>query len=416
MHTHTWRWLVVAFAVLIALGCVMDIPAATQTDTAAEPTNTPVEQAEPVVEQTEPAVEKPDTAAKRAALTIRGTATASKQEVLEALVENVLIPQQEAASLAFGNFAETARRLCDEPSPDNLLAARQDWRAARAAWMRLQGATFGPVEDRRSRMRIDWFPVDPERIEKTLAKRETISAHEVREFLSSTQQGLGALEYVLFADDTPLLADLARADSLRCDYLAALTEVAADETGGVVQAWTEGVDGEAAYAAVFTGGAPVSLHRDAAVDELVRTAVFLLRRLADMQLGAGLGVDGTDPDPEAVPGGAAGGSTADLRNQILGLCDIYLGSADPEVEAPGLGSLIAPLSEEVDQAVRDGFVRTLEALDAIDGPLLEAAAADPAGVQRVHDELKALQRSWNTDIVSLLGVSVGFSDTDGDSG
>ena len=409
MHVHTWRWLVAATAVLIALGCVMDIPTATQTDTAVEPTDTPVKQAEP-------AVDKTDTSAKRAALADKRTATVSKQEVLGALVENVLIPQQEAASLAFGNFAETVRTLCDAPSQDTLQGARQDWREARAAWMRLQGATFGPVEDRRSRIRVDWFPVDPERIEKTLTKRETISAHEVREFLSSTQQGLGALEYVLFEDDTPLLADLARADSLRCDYLVALAEVAADEMGGVVQEWTEGVAGNSSYADVFTGTAPVSLHRDAAVDELVRTAVFLLRRLADMQLGAGLGIDGADPDPEAVPGGSARGSTADLRNQILGLCDIYLGSADPDAEVPGLGSLIGPLSEEVDQAVRNGFIRTLEAIDAIDGPLQEAAAADPTGAQHVYDELKALQRSWNTDIVSLLGVSVGFSDTDGDSG
>lgn len=409
MHLHIRRWLVAATAVLIVLGCVMHIPAATQTDTAVEPTDTPVEQAEP-------AVDKADTSAKRAALAGTRTATASKQEVLEALVENVLIPQQEAASLAFGNLAETTRNLCDEPSQDNLQAARQDWREARAAWMRLQGATFGPVEDHRARMRVDWFPVDPERIEKTLAKRETISALEVREFLSSTQQGLGALEYALFEDDATLLDDLARADSLRCDYIVALAEVAADEMTGVVLAWTEGVDSGASYADAFTGNAPVSLHSDAAVDELVRTAVFLLRRLADMQLGAGLGVDGADPDPEAIPGGAAAGSTSDLRHQILGLCDIYLGSSDPDAEVPGLWSLIAPLSEEADQAVRAGFVRTLEAIDAIDGPLQEAVAADPQGVQRIYEDLKTLQRSWNTDIVSLLGVSVGFSDTDGDSG
>lgn len=410
MHPNTWRWLVAATVALIALGCVLHIPPPAQTDTTSD-------QASPTqTETTDDAVEQPDTAAKRAALAAQRTTTVSKQEVLEALVENVLVPQQEAAAHALGDFAATTRVLCDLPSDANLLAARRAWREARAPWMRLQGATFGPVEDRRSRIRLDWFPVDPERIEKTLAKRETISAHEVREFLSSTQQGLGALEYALFADDATLLADLARDDSLRCDYIVALAEVAAEEMGGVVQEWTEGVDGGSSYADAFTGAAPVSLFHDAAVDELVRTAVFLLRNLADMQLGAGVGVDGDDPDPEAIPGGSAENSTADLRNQILGMCDIYLGSADPDSEMPGLWSLITPLSEDVDQAVRAGFVRTLEAIDAIDGSLQEAAAADPAGVQLVYDELKSLQRSWSIDIVSLLGVSVGFSDTDGDSG
>lgn len=410
MHPNTWRWLVAATVALIALGCVLHISPPAQTD----PTSNQVSPTQ--TDTIDDAVEPPDTAAKRAALAAQRTTTVSKQEVLEALVENVLVPQQEAAAHALGDFAAITRMLCDLPSDANLLAARRAWREARAPWMRLQGATFGPVEDRRSRIRLDWFPVDPERIEKTLAKRETISAHEVREFLSSTQQGLGALEYALFADDATLLADLARDDSLRCDYIVALAAVAAEEMGGVVQEWTEGGNGGSSYADAFTGAAPVSLFHDAAVDELVRTAVFLLRNLADMQLGAGVGVDGDDPDPEAIPGGSAGNSTADLRNQILGLCDIYLGSADPDTEHPGLWSLVAPLSEDVDQAVRDGFIRTLEAIDAIDGSLQEAAAADPAGVQLVHDELKSLQRSWSIDIVSLLGVSVGFSDTDGDSG
>ena len=367
MHLHTWRWFAAVTVVLVALGCGR-------------------------------------------------TDTTSKQEVLEALTEHVLVPQHEATAAALNSLAADTRTLCEQPSSDSLQATRRAWRDARARWMRMQASTFGPAEDRRARMRVDWFPVDPERIEKTLATRGTISANEVREFLSSTQQGLGAMEHVLFQDDEALLAELTRDGSLRCGYLKALAEVAASELDAVLQAWIGGVDGGAPYADAFTGAAPVSLLDDAAVDELVRTSVFLLRRLADMQLGPGMGVDGVDPDPAALPGGAAGNSTADLRNQVLGIRDIYLGVAEANGEVPGLGSLVAPLSEEVDQAVRDSFIRTLEAIDAIEGSLQEALAMNPTGARRVYDELKALQRSWNTDIVSLLGVSVGFSDTDGDSG
>ena len=56
-----------------------------------------------------------------------------------------------------------------------------------------------------------------------------------------------------------------------------------------------------------------------------------------------------------------------------------------------------------------------DAVEAFGGSLELAIVADPAVVRAVYDSFKELQRVLNTEVVSLLGVSVGFSDTDGDS-
>ena len=56
-----------------------------------------------------------------------------------------------------------------------------------------------------------------------------------------------------------------------------------------------------------------------------------------------------------------------------------------------------------------------DAVEAFDGSLESAIVSDPAVVRAVYDSFKELQRVLNTEVVSLLGVSVGFSDTDGDS-
>ena len=74
---------------------------------------------------------------------------------------------------------------------------------------------FGPVMDRRSRILVDWSPVDPERIEATLAKRESVSANDVREFFGSTQRGLGAIEYVIFGKDSAVLESLDEPGGIR---------------------------------------------------------------------------------------------------------------------------------------------------------------------------------------------------------
>ena len=68
-----------------------------------------------------------------------------------------------------------------------------------------------------------------------------------------------------------------------------------------------------------------SLHAREAEAEVVRSLVFMVRTIANMRLGAALGVDG-EPDPAAIPSGGAGYSRNDLRNQVIGISEMYLGS------------------------------------------------------------------------------------------
>ncbi len=325
------------------------------------------------------------------------------------------MPRFESVAVAMDHLEGNLQTLCNQPSAAHLEQARQAWKQARSSWTRSQAMGFGPVMERRSRSLVDWFPVDPERIEETLANRESLSAEEVREFLSATQRGLGAIEYVLFQEDSRVLDNLQQPDALHCAYLTALGNVAAAETNGVLTAWT-GTASETPYADVFTGSAASSLLDIAAVAELVRTSVFLLRTITDMQLGNALGLNGGEPDPKAIPGGAGHHAVDDMRNQVLGIQDIYLGIQTDGTEGTGLSALIHNLSPEVDNNLRVAFEEVLASLDNLEEPLHETVVSDAAPSLEVHAQLKSLQRIWNTDVVSLLGVSVGFADTDGDSG
>ncbi len=81
---------------------------------------------------------------------------------------------------------------------------------------------FGPVMERRSRTVVDWSPVDPERTEKLLAERESVTVGDVREFLASTQQGLGAIEHGLFGYEPAVLEQLSQRNGIGCRYLTGL--------------------------------------------------------------------------------------------------------------------------------------------------------------------------------------------------
>ena len=166
---------------------------------------------------------------------------------------------------------------------------------------------------------------------------------------------MGAIEYVLFGDDQTVLDKLGASNGIRCQHLEALGNV---------------------------------------------------------RLGKALGVDGVEPGPSAIPGGAGRNAVADLRNQVLGMQDVYLGAGTEG--ALGISDLLRGVSEEADQRTHDPFTATLDAIDRLQEPLQSTLVSNLEPALAVHHQVEELRRALNTEVVSLLGVTVGFVDTDGD--
>ena len=328
-----------------------------------------------------------------------GPGAPSESDVLASLADDVVVPRYEALADETAALEGALADLCAAPSDAALSAARDAWRRASAAWAQSEASGVGPVMERRSVGLIAWPVVQPERIDALIASRPDLTAEAARSEISSTQRGLGGVERALFAMDA---GDAPSPGSARCAYLAAVAGAAAAEAAALRDEW-------AAYKDVFAGRSD-ALSASESVAELVRTQVFLIRTIVDMRLAGALGLRG-DPDPSAIPGGAAMNALADLRDQIEGMRAVYQGAEG----GLGVSALIAPLSEGADERVREGFAASLAALDAVGGPLQSAAAARAPEALALHEALTALQTTLSTEVVSLLGVAVGFSDTDGDS-
>ena len=335
----------------------------------------------------------------------------TKKAVVESLTAQVIVPGYATAAARMQELNAAAQTLCAAPDAAALAAARQAWRDARAAWSFTAPMRFGPVMTRKSLGLVDWPAAPQSEIDATLAARDAITLNDLREFLPSDRRGLGVSEYLLFGDDAAILAALSDPSTLRCDYLTALTQAAAAELDAVLLEWTQGaVDAAAPYSAVFDGSAASSLHESAALADLVGSVVFLTQRLARMQLAPALGMDGVTPDPDAIPGGPAANSVADLTTQVRAMQAVYSGDGQP-----GLSHLVRQLSPEVDQQTVAALDAALSAIANLEEPLPETVLSNPAPSQAVFDRLIDIQRLFNADIASLLNISIGFSDQDGDS-
>ena len=335
---------------------------------------------------------------------------ASREDVLTSLTTLVIVPRYQQAADAMGQLADSVQTLCSEPNAAALESARIDWRGARNAWVTTEAFRFGPAMDRRSQSLVDWWPVSVERIDRALSGGDLVTEEAVRQFMPATQRGIGAMERLLFGKGSNSLAT--QGGAVRCGYLRALTSVAHEEIGGILHDW-EGDEESPGYAGFFDGSANSSLHPRVAEAEVGRSLVFLVRTIANMRLGAALGVD-AEPDLTAIPSGAAGHSSDDLSHQLLGISEMYRG-ADSDPHALGIGHMVSQLSPEVDSRMTAAIESASTAIDGVDGSLESAIAANPQSVRNVYDSFKELQRVLNTEVVSVLGVTVGFSDTDGDS-
>ena len=227
------------------------------------------------------------------------SAAPDESEVLISLTDRIIVPGYEALAAEAQDLRQVLDSLCAAPSDATLQAAQQAWRDVREPWMRSEATWGGPVMDRRAVSVMDWSPTDPDRIEKMLANNPAVTEAAVREGLSSTQRGLGAIEYLLF--DSAALERLSGPASVHCRYLTALGHVVESEARAIVADWTEVGEKGRAYRDFFTGRSDSSLLKGQAVAELVRTQVFLIRTITDMRLAAALGLRQGGPDPAAIP-------------------------------------------------------------------------------------------------------------------
>jgi predicted lipoprotein len=294
-----------------------------------------------------------------------------RTEVMEALVDQVMVPAQIAMADAAGELVMAVEAACAAPSDATLTDVLPTLNlAVRARWsQRMLGV--GPTDEMTATSYIDW-PLAVDDTISLLVDDADVTVQTLRAGASG-RRGMGAIGLLLAGEDAEVRAASPEA---RCAYVRAATQLVHDEAAALVVAWRQGSDGDPAYRDLLIGDAPGGRTTQGALDELIQAQAFTLDELAQ--------------DPMQTPGVA-------LATMVSGAMDVAeivyddarLGGVLPTAQAEQLRGAIA--------AVRD-------------------ALADGADRDAVLAAVENVRVSVRTDVVSSLDVIVGFSDNDGDSG
>lgn len=341
------------------------------------------------------------------------------QLLLRDVGEVVIVPGYRELHARAQALVTATRALCTAPAAGTLDAAQDAWRATRGPWKRSEAFGFGPVKDLRIDTAVDFWPARPSSIEAELAKTDPVPETYAAS-LGDTVKGLPVMEYILFdheGGDSAVLATLQDANgqaTRTCQYVLALAVDVELRARTLLDAWDPaGGDfaGELARAGI---GGTVYVDRAKAISAIVNAFVQLVQTVEGIKLATPLGLrDGGTPQPQAAESWRSDNSRQDILDNLAGVRSMYTTSYG-ERTGVSFHDAVAALDPALDAAIMAQFDAADAAVAAIALPLDQAVIDAPETVDAAFQSVKELFRLMAVDMVAVLGVTLSFSDNDGD--
>ncbi len=298
------------------------------------------------------------------------------------------------------------------PSLNNLEALQQEWKNAQSKWQLCAPMDIGDVRESFIHNKIDKWPTNKTFIENFIAGSSVLDEAFI-ESSGSTSKGFPAMEYLIFGtDDISVMVSFTTSPnaSRRLDYVTALAANLRTKALELQQRW--GIY-ELSY--VSKTGLAIDGSVNLMVNALIEYEEFI--KNDKVAAPAGHKTNGT-VQPGSVENAMSDASVAHIVQNLKGLDYMmsgninglpgqglygYLDAVDPMVDGVKLSD---KLNSQIDAC--------LTAAANINGPLEEAVVNNPAQVETLYIELKRLTVLMKVDMASLLGVTITFTDNDGD--
>ncbi|MEX1258298.1 MAG: imelysin family protein [Gemmatimonadota bacterium] len=331
--------------------------------------------------------------------------------MLHAIGTTVILPGQEALVLEAERLDAAAAAFAAAPTEEALLELRDRWLATELAWKGVQLFQFEGLLILHNA--IEKRPARDDFIEETITalNRGALVALDTGfiESAGATSKGLGAIEHLIFPaglDPSEVVAGFVMPG--RGAYLRATAENLVAKTRELQAHWAPG---EGGYLTTFVANDSDGADIRGSVSRLANRIIEAHEIATQHGLGRPMGrtMDGV-PHPEEVEAPLSGHSLELLVATVETLRRTMDAGVDDYLDHLDLSGNAEPLSARIAAQ----YAVALNALREIEGPLEVAVIARPAQVETAYEEMRALIVLLKTEMAAQLGITVTFSDTDGD--
>lgn len=341
---------------------------------------------------------------------------AKRERYLVEFSSQIVVPQVAEVATNFGALKTAVAALDATPNATTLAAAQTAWRTARTSWKKSEILLLGPTMAGALRPSIDWFPVDTNAMNGSVANDTVVLDEAFIRAGGANVKGMLAIEYFLFDASAPdqvlvrLTTDSAAAR--RRAYLVALAGDLEAEGLAFKDEWSS-----EKFLAAFT---QASINHTAyaapreAIADVINRLVYIAEKIADMKLARPLGlIDGTGVNPVLEESPRSDSSRQDAIDTLAGVRMTYY-ATNGGTTVYSLSDLVKIAGAPIDQRVGERLAAAEAALAAIPTPFAKTLATDPAPIATAEMKLRDLRTIFATEVASNQGATIGFSDNDGD--
>ncbi len=320
-------------------------------------------------------------------------------------VDNLIEPAIVDFNQKVAALSSSVQALKNDLTPSNLNASKTAYTQAYLSWQNVSAYQFGLAESLSWRLSTNAYPVDTSKIEGFI----TNQAYNLAAASSIDAQGLGAIDYLLYAEsETQTLQGFAQ-DSLRVQYLADVVDLIEDNIS--------------AYATDFQGSFKTTFKENIATDAgstlglLVNNINQDFEILKNAQIGIPLGKKTLGQVQPTFTQGYYSKLSYDLCLEHLNRVELnFTGGSG---SALGLDDYLDFLGakhddENLSDKIKAQINLCQTKLQAINSPISQAVVNNSTLVDEFYTEAVALVVLLKTDMPSALSVLITYQDNDGD--
>lgn len=339
-----------------------------------------------------------------------------KGEMLSNVADNLIVP-------AYGELLNQTAKLdtailqfVSTPDSTSLAAMQNQFLAAWMSFQRCKVYEFGPAETSLYRSSLNTFPLDTAQVKSNIASGN----YNLATAENADAKGFPAADYLLFQpgkSTTEIIQSLST-DSLAANRMQYLSDLVVDidtKTQTVRDNWSAGGGN---YAAEFSTNEGTDV--GSSIGFLVNAINFDLELVKNQKIGLPLGVKTANiPNPHLVEAYFSKYSIELATENMKAIRDIYLGTDADGNDGEGIDEILIGLDAQYNDnlladEIKSQMTTVIAKMEALQGNLSEDVVSNSAPVTEVYTEIQKLVVLLKVDMVSALGVSITYTDTDGD--
>lgn len=345
--------------------------------------------------------------------------TFDRRAMLENIGNNIILPLHEAFLEQVTTLQAAAHAFRDAPTEDNLLVMQQAWRDTSSLWEKVNMFKLGRLTFvYHSRIEND-SPIAIQIINDIINGTDPFDESSISVF-GSNVIGLRTVEYLAFdpaEGNARVIANFTTdpAASRRMLYLMITVDDLFASAEQIWQIWSPEYQN---YVADFIDADDASSVQESIV-MLTNQMLITLEAVTNISIGWPVGTVAGSIQPDLVQGRYSGYSIEQIRSFYEILRATFNGDSDAGaglgyddyLNAVGAMYNDVPLADAINTEI-DHIFATLDTMN--DTSLRDLIINDTPRVQLLYDESRDLVVIMKVDMTSQLGVTITFSDADGD--